>query len=73
MRTLPDGTLDLEEVERKIRNGSDVHQSRTSVICLENTHNRCGGRILPVDWTLQVTTTNPVTTTTNNNSEPVNR
>ena len=38
-----DGTLDLSAVETAIRDPSDVHFPRTRLICLENTHNRCGG------------------------------
>lgn len=51
IKTFPDGTLDLAEIKGKIRNHSDVHQSISSLLCLENTHNRCGGRILPLEWT----------------------
>jgi len=50
VKTFPDGTLDLAEVAHKIRDHSDVHQSITTLICLENTHNRCGGRIVPMDF-----------------------
>jgi len=39
----PDGTLDLGAIERAIRNPNDPHQPPTRLICLENTHNRCGG------------------------------
>jgi threonine aldolase len=48
-RTLPnqpDGTLDLEMVAAAIRDGSDVHHPRTTLLCLENTQNRCGGAVL---------------------------
>ncbi len=41
----PDGTLDLNHIEAAIR-GDDVHFPRTRLICLENTHNRCGGAVL---------------------------
>jgi len=51
VKTFSDGTLDLDEIKRKIRNHSDYHQSITTMLCLENTHNRCGGRILPLEWT----------------------
>jgi len=39
----PDGTLGLEAIERAIRDPNDEHQPPTRLICLENTHNRCGG------------------------------
>lgn len=42
---LPDGTMALTEIEGAIR-GDNVHFPRTRVICLENTHNRCGGAAL---------------------------
>jgi threonine aldolase len=46
----PDGTLDLRDVEAAIR-ADNVHFPRTRLICLENTHNRCGGAALSVDYT----------------------
>ncbi len=39
---LPDGMMDPAEVEGAIR-GPNVHFPRTALICMENTHNRCGG------------------------------
>ncbi|MBN1401181.1 MAG: low-specificity L-threonine aldolase [Anaerolineae bacterium] len=39
---LPNGMLDPADVENAIR-PDDPHQPRTRGICLENTHNRCGG------------------------------
>lgn len=42
---LPDGAMALTEIEGAIR-GDNVHFPRTRVICLENTHNRCGGAAL---------------------------
>lgn len=44
--TLPDGTLDLAEISAHIRADND-HYPVSRLICLENTHNRCGGRVLP--------------------------
>lgn len=49
----PDGTLPLDQVEAAIR-GSDQHEARTKLIALENTHNRCGGTVLPVAYMRQV-------------------
>ena len=46
---LPDGTIDLALMEAAIR-AEDVHAPRTKLICLENTHNRCGGAVLPVGY-----------------------
>ncbi|MCH7698851.1 MAG: aminotransferase class I/II-fold pyridoxal phosphate-dependent enzyme, partial [Chloroflexi bacterium] len=56
LRTVPNddhGMLDLAAVEEAIR-PDNVHAPRTAVICLENTHNRCGGGVLTVDEMAQV-------------------
>ena len=45
----PDGTLRLEDIERAIR-PDNVHFPRSRLICLENTHNQCGGRVLRPDY-----------------------
>jgi threonine aldolase len=42
---LPDGTLDRTVLQRSFL-GDDVHEARTGLLCLENTHNMCGGRVL---------------------------
>lgn len=47
-RTVPtatDGTLGLDDLRAAIR-AKDVHCPVTKLICLENTHNVCGGRVL---------------------------
>lgn len=51
--TQPDGTLPLEAIEAAIRD-DDVHQPRSRLICLENTHNRCGGSVLSVEYIRRV-------------------
>ena len=48
-----DGTLDVEDLEAAIR-ADNVHFPRTRLICLENTQNQCGGRILRPDYMSQV-------------------
>jgi threonine aldolase len=45
----PDGTMALSEMEAAIRS-DDVHFPRTKLIVLENTHNRCSGSPLNVDF-----------------------
>lgn len=40
------GALDPADVEHAIR-AEDLHYPRTSLICLENTHNRAGGAVIP--------------------------
>lgn len=49
LRNRADGTLDLAEVEAAIR-GDNEHFPVTRLLCLETTHNRCGGVVLPVDY-----------------------
>ena len=48
-----DGTLLLEDIKKAIRK-EDVHFPPTRLICLENTHNRCLGMPLSVDYTNSV-------------------
>ena len=43
------GRLDLDDVEAAIR-PTRAGYPRTGVVCIENTHNRCGGAVLPVDY-----------------------
>ncbi len=45
----PDGTIALEEIEAAIRT-DNLHFPRTRLICLENTHNRCGGAVLTLEY-----------------------
>ena len=42
------GTFDAPDLEEKIQPGFYVHP-RTSLVCVENTHNRAGGRVFPQD------------------------
>ena len=51
----PDGTMKLEDIERAIRS-DNIHFPRTRLICLENTHNYCGGAALTVKYMEEVTT-----------------
>ncbi len=48
-----DGTLKFEDIKNAIR-FDDIHHPRTSLICLENTHNMCGGVALTVEYTKAV-------------------
>ncbi len=48
-----DGTLLLEDIQGAIR-GPDAHQPVSRLVCLENTHNRCGGVALSADYTRAV-------------------
>jgi threonine aldolase len=49
----PDGTLRLADIEAAIR-PDNVHFPRTRLVCLENTHNRCGGVVLTPEYTAAV-------------------
>ena len=46
----PDGTLRLEDVAAAVRLDNE-HYPRSRLLCLENTHNRCGGAVLSVEYT----------------------
>lgn len=48
--TLPSrrGVMDPAEVERRVLQRS-IHTPGTSLLCLENTHNRAGGAIIPIE------------------------
>ncbi len=48
--TQPDGTLPLAALSNALRDPSNAHYALPGVICLENTHNRCGGTVLPLDY-----------------------
>jgi threonine aldolase len=58
VRTNADGTLPLDELEAAIHlpshNYHFYHWAPPGVICLENTHNRCGGAILSPEYFAQV-------------------
>jgi threonine aldolase len=49
----PDGTIELEAIETAIR-PDDPHFPRTRLIVLENTHNRCGGVAISLEYTRAV-------------------
>ena len=49
----PDGTLDLDQIRSGIRS-DDPHHPVTRLVSLENTHNRCGGAPLTIEYTRAV-------------------
>jgi threonine aldolase len=49
----PDGTMTLAAIEAAV-NPDDDHYPTTRLICLENTHNRCGGAALTAEYTRSV-------------------
>ncbi len=44
------GSMDLDLVQAAIR-PEDIHFPSTTLLCLENTHNRCGGAVLTPEFT----------------------
>jgi threonine aldolase len=46
---LPDGTFDIDALQAAIRD-DDIHEPSTKLICIENTHNACGGKVLPISF-----------------------
>lgn len=49
----PDGSLSLSQVEAAIR-PDDQHDPITRLVCLENTHNRCGGTVQTPEYTHRI-------------------
>lgn len=44
-----DGTIALEDIKNAIR-PDDIHAPVSRMLILENTHNRCGGTVLPLEY-----------------------
>jgi threonine aldolase len=56
MHTVPTdscGRLNLDDIDRAIRS-RDIHYPETTLLCLENTHNRSGGAVLTTDYTDEI-------------------
>ena len=49
----PNGKIDLTQVKRVIPT-ENIHHPRMKLVCLENTHNYCGGAVLEAGYTAQV-------------------
>ncbi len=47
--THPDGMLDMPKVQAGLADSNDEHVAPTVLICIENTHNRCGGMVLNIE------------------------
>jgi len=57
IRTVPndqDGRIDPGAFEQAIR-PKNIHYPQTTLLCLENTHNRCGGAVLTPEYTSAIT------------------
>ena len=55
VRNLPDGSMDPAEIQAAIR-PDNIHYPRSRLLCLENTHNRCGGAPLSPEQTASMCT-----------------
>lgn len=44
-----DGSFDLDLIKAGIADESDDHVAATALLCIENTHNRCGGTVLTLE------------------------
>lgn len=55
------GALNPEDVERAIKD-EDIHNPKTTLVCIENTHNRAGGTIISPE---QIETLSKITKTRN--------
>jgi threonine aldolase len=51
--TAADGTLQLRHLAAAVR-PDDPHCAVSRLVCLENTHNMCGGRVLPAEYMQKV-------------------
>ncbi len=55
IQTQPGGLLLLRDLERAIPDDPDDPQfARPALLAIENTHNRCGGTILPLDYLQEI-------------------
>lgn len=54
VNTNVDGTLDLADIEKKVRSPGDAHLPFSRLICVEQTHNASGGRVLSLEYLQKV-------------------
>lgn len=50
IKNQPDGTFSLTELRHKIRQYVDCHEPVTTLVVVENTHNICGGKVIPLSF-----------------------
>jgi threonine aldolase len=55
VQTDSDGMLEPYEVQINISDGSDEHSAPSALLCIENTHNRCGGTVLSTEQVERLT------------------
>ncbi|MCX6097768.1 MAG: low-specificity L-threonine aldolase [Caldiserica bacterium] len=51
------GVMDPDDVKHAIRDSSNIHFPRTSLIAIENTHNRGGGKVWPIEYVREIAAT----------------
>jgi threonine aldolase len=51
------GVMDPDDVKHAIRDSSNIHFPRTSLIAIENTHNRGGGKVWPIEYVREISAT----------------
>ena len=56
MNNLDDGTFDMDAFDSFIRPRDDPHRPWTALVAVENTHNNCGGKVLPLSFLQKVCT-----------------
>ncbi len=44
-----DGTLDPEVMDEYVHHDDDIHFAPTRIVCIEDTHNHCGGLVYPLE------------------------
>lgn len=54
VHTLPSGELPLAALAAAVRDPNDEHEALTKLVCLENTHNRCGGVVVSPEYMAEV-------------------
>jgi threonine aldolase len=48
------GVLTVQDLEGKLHPPDDIHSPTSRLVCLENTHNRGGGRVYPIEQVREV-------------------
>jgi threonine aldolase len=54
LHSLPDGTMDLDELDASFRDAGDPHEPISGLVAIENTHAHSGARPLSVEYTRAV-------------------
>ena len=50
LKNQDDGTINLDDIQNSIRKNDDDHFPKTTLLCLENTHNFCYGSPIDIDY-----------------------